>query len=87
MDGTGCLSRVADNVESVQLGNPKASAGELRFLAARLTEVLRDAVQVAESRGARLPVPDDDPDAIEPDDGEGTDDDQGVPQLPAEAFG
>ncbi|MFD3917543.1 hypothetical protein [Streptomyces sp. NPDC058595] len=70
--GDGYLSRLADNVESVQLGmgselighaqallsDPKADAGELRFLSARLTEALGDALRVARSRGARLPVPD-----------------------------
>jgi hypothetical protein len=69
----GYLSRLADNVESVQLGmgselldharelldDPKDGTGELRFLSARLTEALRDALRVAESRGARLPAPDD----------------------------
>lgn len=69
--GGGYVSRVADQIESVQLGmgaelvghaqellsDPKAGAGELRFLSARLTEALRDALRVAESRGARLPVP------------------------------
>ncbi|MBT2410431.1 hypothetical protein J7I94_07635 [Streptomyces sp. ISL-12] len=70
--GRGYVSRVADRIESVQLGmgaelvshaqallsTPEASAGELRFLSARLTEALQDALRVAESRGARLPVPD-----------------------------
>ncbi|KUO20533.1 hypothetical protein [Streptomyces dysideae] len=69
--GGGYLSRLADNIESVQLGmgsellghaqelldDPKAGAGELRFLSARLTEALRDAVRVAESRVARLQLP------------------------------
>ncbi|MEV0640125.1 hypothetical protein AB0I77_35355 [Streptomyces sp. NPDC050619] len=68
----GYLSRLADNIESVQLGmgsellghakelldDPKAGTHELRYLSARLTEALRDAVRVAESRGARLPVSD-----------------------------
>jgi hypothetical protein len=72
--GGGYLSRVADQIESVQLGmgaelvgharallgDPKAGAGELRFLSARLTEALRDTLRIAESRGARLPVPDTD---------------------------
>ncbi len=69
-DGTGYVSRVADNVEAVQLGmadellrhavdltgDPKATAPQLRFLAARMTESLRDVIRVARSRGARLPV-------------------------------
>ena len=33
-----------------------ARAGELRFLATRLTEALRDVLRVAESRGERLPA-------------------------------
>ncbi|MFF1449369.1 hypothetical protein ACFVYF_14625 [Streptomyces sp. NPDC058274] len=72
--GTSHLSRVADNVEAVQLGmaddllghaadllgDGKATAPQLRFLAARLTESLHDVHRVARSRGARLPVPHDD---------------------------
>ncbi|MFF7307707.1 hypothetical protein [Streptomyces sp. NPDC008137] len=72
--GTGPLSRVADNVESIQLGmagdlldhaadlldDAKVTAPQLRFLAARLTESLHDVHRIARSRGARLPVPDDD---------------------------
>lgn len=64
----GPVSRVADQVEAVQLGmgvelighaqalldDPRADAGQLRYLAGRLTEALRDAVRVATSRGARL---------------------------------
>ncbi|WP_050799889.1 hypothetical protein [Streptomyces himastatinicus] len=42
------------------LGNPKAGAGELRFLANRLVEALRDALRVADSRGRRLPGLDED---------------------------
>ncbi|WP_432039638.1 hypothetical protein [Streptomyces cucumeris] len=73
-DGEGFLSQLADDMEAVQLrmgselldhagallGNPKAEAGELRFLSNRLVEALRDALRVAESRGRRLPVSDDD---------------------------
>ncbi|MFI0814765.1 hypothetical protein ACH4TX_06440 [Streptomyces sp. NPDC021098] len=69
-DGKGYLSRLADEMEAVQLrmgaellgharemlGNPKAEAGELRFLSNRLVEALYDALRVAESRGRRLPV-------------------------------
>ncbi len=64
----GVLSQLADQVETVQLSmgcellghadalldDHKASAGELRFLATRLSEALRDAPRVAESRGGRL---------------------------------
>lgn len=70
-DGTGYLSRVADNIESVQLGmavelldhaadmlaDRKVTAPQLRYLAARMAESLRDVHRIALSRGARLPVP------------------------------
>ncbi|MCF4138449.1 hypothetical protein L1856_19645 [Streptomyces sp. Tue 6430] len=72
--GTGRLSRLADDVEAVQLdmaddllghavdllGDSKATAPQLRFLAARLAESLHDVHRIARSRGARLPVPHDD---------------------------
>lgn len=65
---SGTVSSVADNVESVQLGmaddllghaedllaEPRATATELRFLAGRLSESLRDVKRVADSRGVRL---------------------------------
>jgi len=62
----GPVSRLADATESVQLDMgtellaharellPGTPHGELRFLAERLTEALRDALRVAESRGQRL---------------------------------
>ncbi|MEU6677211.1 hypothetical protein [Streptomyces sp. NPDC046853] len=65
-DATGPVSRVADAMESVQLGMggelvtyardmiPNASETEIRYLAERLTEALQDALRVAESRGQRL---------------------------------
>ncbi|MEU6000195.1 hypothetical protein ABZ837_20510 [Streptomyces sp. NPDC047197] len=65
-DDAGPVSRVADAMESVQLGLGRelltyareTLAGtpdhELRFLAQRLTEALHDALRVAESRGLRL---------------------------------
>ncbi|MCI3240579.1 MULTISPECIES: hypothetical protein [Streptomyces] len=65
-DVGGPLSRLADATESIQLGMgaellahagdllPCAPPGELRFLAERLAEALRDALRVAESRGLRL---------------------------------
>ncbi|MGW3568504.1 hypothetical protein ACWDSL_32390 [Streptomyces sp. NPDC000941] len=42
------------------LADRKADAGELRFLANRLCEALRDVLRMAESRGRRLP-PHDEP--------------------------
>ncbi|WP_419248355.1 hypothetical protein [Streptomyces virginiae] len=70
-DGTGYLSRVADNIESVQLGmaaelldhaadmlaDGKVTTPQLRYLAARMAESLRDVHRIALSLGARLPVP------------------------------
>lgn len=70
-DGTGYLSRVADNIESVQLGmagdlldhaadmltDHTVTPAQLRFLLARMTESLTDVHRIAESRGARLPGP------------------------------
>ncbi|MCX4882327.1 MULTISPECIES: hypothetical protein [unclassified Streptomyces] len=64
----GPVSRLADATESIQLGmgtellahardllpDTHMPAGELRFLAERLTEALQDALRVAESRGLRL---------------------------------
>ncbi|MFI0240187.1 hypothetical protein [Streptomyces sp. NPDC016845] len=66
--GTSHLSRVADGIEAVQLdmaedllghavdliGDSSATAPQLRYLAARLTESLHDVHRVARSRGARL---------------------------------
>ncbi|MCF3145666.1 hypothetical protein IQ293_20715 [Streptomyces platensis] len=67
-DGTGHVSRVADDIEGLQLGMADdlighadellacqgASDRELRFLARGLTDCLRDVRRVAKSRGARL---------------------------------
>lgn len=67
-DGTGRVSRLADQIEGVQLGmagellghatellaERRTASAELHFLASRLTESLRDVKRVAESRGARL---------------------------------
>lgn len=72
----GYVSRVADNIESVQLamahdlldhaddllGDRGATAPQVHFLAARLTEALRDVHRIAESRGARIPDAPVDPD-------------------------
>lgn len=66
-DGNGYVSRLADDIESVQLGmaddllghaadllaDQKVTGPELHFLANRLTESLRDVRRVAESRGSR----------------------------------
>ncbi|MFI0734410.1 hypothetical protein ACH4S9_36265 [Streptomyces sp. NPDC021225] len=73
-DGNSLLSRRADEIEALQvsmgrellaharalLADREAGAGELRFLAARLCEALCDVLRVAESRGGRLPAPDED---------------------------
>ncbi|MFC0599881.1 hypothetical protein [Streptomyces palmae] len=69
-ENTGYVSRLADEMEALQLGMAielighaeallgaaKADARELRFLSARLTEALRDTTRIAESRGDRLAV-------------------------------
>ncbi|MEU5898597.1 MULTISPECIES: hypothetical protein [Streptomyces] len=66
-DGTGRLSRVADQIETVQIGmaddllqhatdlvgDPKATEPQLRYLAARMAEALRDVTRIARSRGDR----------------------------------
>jgi hypothetical protein len=72
-DGRGYLSTLADSIEAVQLGMGEElleharevlapgtralSATEYRWLASRLVEALTDALRVAESRGRRLPDP------------------------------
>lgn len=67
-DGTGYVSRLADDIEAVQLdmaedllghagallAERRVTHAELHYLAQRLTESLRDVKRVAESRGARL---------------------------------
>ncbi|WP_275561178.1 hypothetical protein [Streptomyces sp. 5-6(2022)] len=72
-DGDGYLSQLADEMEAVQLRmcaeligharlllrDQKADARELRYLSNRLIEALQDALRIAESRGERLPVFDD----------------------------
>ncbi|MEU2114901.1 hypothetical protein ABZ567_04425 [Streptomyces sp. NPDC016459] len=69
-DGGGYVSRVADNIESVQLGmaadllghvedllsDRSATPEQLRYAVARLSESLREVHRVARSRGARLAV-------------------------------
>ncbi|MER6715832.1 hypothetical protein ABZ322_11185 [Streptomyces sp. NPDC006129] len=67
-DGTGYVSRLADEIEDVQLGmagellghacellaERRVTSVELHYLARRLTESLRDVKRIAESRGGRL---------------------------------
>ncbi len=69
-DGTGYLSRLADDIESVQLSmavellghtadmlaDHRATPAQLRYLLARMSEALTDVHRIAESRGARLPA-------------------------------
>ncbi|MFF5722781.1 hypothetical protein [[Kitasatospora] papulosa] len=71
-DGAGHVSRVADDIESVQLDmaaellghatdmldDRQVTAVQLRYVAARLAESLRDVHRIARSRGARLAAPD-----------------------------
>ncbi|MEU7634542.1 hypothetical protein AB0C11_00440 [Streptomyces sp. NPDC039016] len=79
-DGTGYVSRLADRLESEQLGSAAVliedaeriladrswTPGELHLLTVELKNSLVTTHRVAESRGARLPVPayepDEDPD-------------------------
>lgn len=97
-DGSGYLSRVADNVESVQLGmaselldhtaellaDQKATRDQLRFALACMSDALRDVKRIADSRGARVPAPDEDPDIIQPDDDQ--DDVETIPKGTALSF-
>ena len=69
----GYLSTLADGIETMQLsmgqelleyarsvlgpGARVPSSVEYRWLACRLTEALSDALRVADSRGQRIPVP------------------------------
>ncbi|MFF2726511.1 hypothetical protein ACFVS9_01205 [Streptomyces sp. NPDC058008] len=67
-DGTGHVSRVADDIESVQLGmaaellhhaadmldDRPVTVMQLRYVVARMAESLRDVHRIAESRGERL---------------------------------
>ncbi|OII61303.1 hypothetical protein BJP40_00475 [Streptomyces sp. CC53] len=70
-DGRGYVSKVADSIESVQLGmaaelldhvaellsDRTATSEQLRYVVARMAESLRDVHRIAESRGARLSAP------------------------------
>lgn len=69
------VSRLADNLESVQLGmaesllehvgkmvaERKPSEVELLSIVETMGQALRDTLRVAHSRGDRLPMPEDDP--------------------------
>lgn len=70
--GGGYVSRLADELEAVQLAmgadvlglarnvldDPLSPYTEVRYAGLRLAECLTDALRVAESRGLRLPPPD-----------------------------
>ena len=93
-DGTGYLSRLADNMESTQLGladelvqeaqhtldGRRWTPGELHLLAVQLTEALTNVHRIAVSRGARLPAPAyDDLDTLDLDDLETEDEERDSP--------
>ncbi|MCZ1014511.1 hypothetical protein O1M07_09805 [Streptomyces albulus] len=75
------LSRLADDMEDVQLdmaadvqetadkvlADPLSPHAEVRYTAIRLSECLHEVRMVAESRGARLPLPDDEDNASDTD--------------------
>lgn len=79
-DGNGYVSRMADDIESIQLdmagdllghasdllADRKVTGAEVHFLASRLAESLREVKRVAESRGARLGAAELDPDRNRP---------------------
>ena len=81
-DGAGYVSRLADDIESIQLGmagellghaadilaDRRATTPQLRFLLARMAESLTDVHRIAESRGARLSEPTDDDEGPESED-------------------
>ncbi|MER7816808.1 hypothetical protein [Streptomyces sp. NPDC096153] len=68
-DGVGHVSRLADDIEAVQLGmaadlldhardllaDHRATDAQLRFVVACMIEALRDVHRIARSRGARVP--------------------------------
>lgn len=71
-NGGGYLSRLADDLEATQLAtaadvlglarplldDPASPYAEVHYAGLRLAECLTDALRVAESRGMRLPEPD-----------------------------
>lgn len=96
---SGYISRLADNMEAVQLGLAGDlikearvvldgriwTPGELHLLAVQLTEALTNVHRIAESRGARLNVPSwDDSDLTDDDD---HDEDDDCPVVPPGAVG
>ncbi|MFH9615010.1 hypothetical protein [Streptomyces pratensis] len=76
-DGTGPVSRMAASIEGIRLdmacdlldhatdllADKRVTGVELHFLASRLSESLREVLQVAEYRGARPDVNSLDPDS------------------------
>ncbi|WP_406479290.1 hypothetical protein [Streptomyces platensis] len=100
-DGNGYVSRLADEMEEVQLDSAAElgeeahrilagrawTPGEIHLLALELASSLANVRRVAESRGARLSVPDDDgPKADEGSGDQDINDEGSGPRLPAEAF-
>jgi hypothetical protein len=95
--GSGALSRIADEIETDQLRDAadvlkgaqavlddgKAGEYALRLALRATRQCLGDVLRIADSRGARLPRPDN---AEDCDDGD-QDDLADGPPLPAEAFG
>ncbi|WP_414505198.1 hypothetical protein [Streptomyces sp. NEAU-L66] len=102
-DGAGYVSRIADEMEEAQLDSAAElgeeahrilagrawTPGEIHLLALELATSLADVRRVAESRGARLPVPQDDdgPKVDEVHGDQGINDEGSRLRLPAEAFG
>ncbi|GAQ58003.1 hypothetical protein [Streptomyces acidiscabies] len=74
--GNGHITQLADDIEAMQmdtavevlghakvvLDDPDSAPREVRFAGKRLVECLRDTVRVAESRGRRIEVGDEDDD-------------------------
>ncbi|MDQ1017682.1 hypothetical protein [Streptomyces afghaniensis] len=95
------LARIADEIEADQLrdgadvlmgaqavlDDHKAGEYALRLALRAATQCLGDVLRIADSRGARLPHPDDAQDADDSDDDKDDGADGDGPQLPAEACG